>query len=152
MIETNVCSVLWKASWEGVSLNSRGCGSVPFQIPGARSMNTLTFRYLANLALFIRASFKEEIESMPVMVETLSDMLISALFHFPDIRFQSAAPRFPTPFSGQSPGKPNSWRDKVFGFWYHLPARLLCSVTAVRLVCFSSSKRNSDTLHHNLYN
>lgn len=60
-------------------------------------MNNISYRYLANLALFIRASFEEEIESMPRLVETLLAMLISALFHSPDIRFSLQAQDSPLP-------------------------------------------------------
>lgn len=152
MIETNVWSGLWKASWERVSLNSHGCRSIPFQIPGARAMNNLTFRYLASLALYIRASFKEEIESMPRMVETLSDMLINALFHFPDIRFSLQAQDSPLLSLDNLQESLMAGGTRCLGSDTTCRAWLLCSVTAVRLVCFSSSKRNSDTLHHNLYN
>ena len=43
-------------------------------------------------ALFIKVSSEEEIGSIPGLVETLSDMLISAPFLFPRIKFSLQAP------------------------------------------------------------
>lgn len=52
-----------------------------------KAIGNPSLSYLANLALFIRASFEGEIGSIPGLVETLSDTFIGALFHFPHIRF-----------------------------------------------------------------
>lgn len=152
MIETNIWSGLWKASWEGVSLNFHGWGSIPFQIPGIKAIDNPSFRYLHYLALFIRASFKEEIRSMSGLVETLSDVLISALCHFPHIRFSLYTQDSPFLSLANLQESLMARGTRCLGSDTSCQAWLLCSVTQLRLVCISSSKRNSDALYHNLYN
>ena len=103
-------------------------------------------------ALFIKVRFEEEIGSIAGRVETLSYTFISALFHFPHIKFSLQTPDSLLFSLAHRQESLIAGGTRCLGSDTTCWAWLLCSVTAVKLVYISSSTRNSDALHYNLYN